>query len=596
MHKSPILDVFMGKKYQNFSHYALIIFLNFLAALLEGASFAFILLGLSSLGSDSGNAIQTFGLTSWIPTESILSLFEKTNSFIVFIALAILFQAMRGGLAYLCLYVTANISLKIQTEAQSRVYRQIFSLSFSSVNRYKIGDLVEYTKTPSIFIQIFMEYVNTCVVSGMLSFVTALAMLLISVKLTLIAVTLFSVFIFFQRAVIRKIVANSNKLSNELADLSMLTVPNLEGMRIIHTFSKQNNVLVGVKGVLDKIAKSSKKVQLWNKSITSINELIGIFLLGVILISSFLFLEEKNETVLPILMTFAILTYRLATRLHVFLSHIGAIATCSGNIRRFNEILDPVGKEFYPKGGQKISKFEAHIQFEDVTFQYPDQTRIALNNLSFKVPKNSFVAFVGPSGGGKSSIIDLIIRLYEPTQGRISMNDQCISKFDLENWRSLFGVVSQESFLFNTTITDNIRFGNPYADMREVVEAAEMSGAHMFIDRLPQGYETHVGEKGYRLSGGEKQRIALARAILKRPQVLILDEATSNLDSISEQLIQKALKQFKGTIISIAHRLSTVMEADKIFVIENGSIVEIGTHLELLARNGSYSHLWSLQS
>ncbi len=203
---------------------------------------------------------------------------------------------------------------------------------------------------------------------------------------------------------------------------------------------------------------------------------------------------------------------------------------------------------------------------------------------------------MGASGGGKSTLVDLLLRLYQPLSGRIVIDGQDISEYDISSWRKLFGVVTQDTFLFNDTIEENIRFGELKASLERVVKAAKDARAHEFIISLPQGYKTIIGERGYRLSGGEKQRLSLARCLVRNSQIIVLDEATSNLDSRSESLIQNTLERCNKdkTMIVIAHRLSTIAKADVICVIEKGEKVEMGTHEDLIKQEERYYFYWNL--
>jgi ABC-type multidrug transport system fused ATPase/permease subunit len=208
------------------------------------------------------------------------------------------------------------------------------------------------------------------------------------------------------------------------------------------------------------------------------------------------------------------------------------------------------------------------------------------------------VALVGESGGGKSTIADLILRLFEPDTGAILVNDIPLREYLLADWRGKIGVVSQDAFLFHSSIRDNIAFGRLDATDLEIERAAKSAHAHDFIQKLEKQYDTIIGDRGHRLSGGQRQRIAIARAIVRRPEILVLDEATSDLDSNSERIIQRALDELRSnrTIIAIAHRLSTVAMADEILVMEQGRIVERGTHTKLLNSKGRYAHMWQLQT
>jgi ATP-binding cassette subfamily B protein len=247
-------------------------------------------------------------------------------------------------------------------------------------------------------------------------------------------------------------------------------------------------------------------------------------------------------------------------------------------------------------GAKELRVTKGEIKFENVSFAY-DPERQILKDVSFEVPAGKMVAIVGPSGAGKSTISRILFRFYELTGGRVSIDGQNISDVTQGSLRAAIGMVPQDTVLFNDTILYNIRYGRPEASDAEVREAARLAQIHDFIMTLPQGYDSLVGERGLKLSGGEKQRVAIARTILKSPPILMLDEATSALDSHTEKEIQDALERVarERTSLVIAHRLSTVVHADNIIVLDHGEIVEQGTHLELLARGGLYASLWARQ-
>ncbi|MBC6904826.1 ABC transporter ATP-binding protein/permease [Saccharophagus sp. K07] len=269
------------------------------------------------------------------------------------------------------------------------------------------------------------------------------------------------------------------------------------------------------------------------------------------------------------------------------------------NVERMFELLRvepkirdlPTARPFITSDGRSVS-----VEFRSVSFAY-DPARPILRNVSFTAAPGQKIAIVGPSGAGKSTIAKLLFRFYDPNEGEIYLGGHNIRELSLDSLRAQFGVVPQDTVLFNDTIFYNIAYGNPNASREEVLRAAEAAHLKQFIERLPKGYETQVGERGLKVSGGEKQRIAIARVLLKNPSVLIFDEATSALDTETERVITQALDELavKHTVLIIAHRLSTVMNADRILVLHEGEIVEQGTHIELLARKGVYSVLWQNQ-
>ena len=248
-------------------------------------------------------------------------------------------------------------------------------------------------------------------------------------------------------------------------------------------------------------------------------------------------------------------------------------------------------------GSQPPPAVQGRISFRGVSFHYPGSEQLVLRDINLEVESGAMVALVGPSGAGKTTICNLVARFYEPTAGQLCLDGQDVREIPIEHYRRLLGIVEQDVFLFDGTIAENIAYARRNATQNEIVEAARAANADKFIRDFEKGYETLIGERGVRLSGGQRQRLAIARAVLANPRILILDEATSNLDSESERLIHASLEQVmqQRTSLVIAHRLSTIIRADKIVVVEGGRIVESGTHAELMARSGRYRHMVELQ-
>ncbi|MGB9598186.1 MAG: ABC transporter ATP-binding protein, partial [Candidatus Poribacteria bacterium] len=278
-----------------------------------------------------------------------------------------------------------------------------------------------------------------------------------------------------------------------------------------------------------------------------------------------------------------------------FIINVSKEAMASG--QRIFEILDIKSEVEESKDAKPLPQIAGHISFENVSFKYETSDELVLKNFTLDVQPGETVAILGATGSGKSTLINLIPRFYDPTSGVIKIDGIDVKTVKLESLRKQIGIVLQDTFLFSTTIKENISYGKTDATMDEIISAAKAANIHDFIESLPKGYDTEVGERGVNLSGGEKQRIAIARALLMNPRILILDDSTSSVDTETEHLIQNALSTLvKGrTTFIIAQRLSTVKRADKIIVLENGEIVEQGTHDELLEKGGIYTEIYNMQ-
>lgn len=596
--ESPTLMLIFQITQRNFGWLLLGFGTNLLAPFFEGGTFGIILLTLQLLSSNQPPDLSALPLLSSSKLLGLLQPLTLNQLFIGLILLAFLLQVLRSGIIYLGVIASTYLATNTEAQVQRQVYSQILSLSFPWASQHKVGDLIDYVTKPNIYVRFLILYSNNLLVA-VLSMIAYLAVLIsISLPLSLVAIILFGPLIVFQKALTHKIRQASIQLAQAGADLSQRMVESLQGLRLIHILDRQPWAMEQVDQALAKTIHFSRRQNFLVAMTDPVSEIVAIAALGLFAIFGYTLLSRQGQLLLPQLLVFITACNRLAGQLRITNGLLGSLAQCWGQIERLNQILTPKGKQFVRQGGQSFTELHRQIRFIEVSLTYPGNTSPTLHQLSFQLQKGTVTALVGSSGAGKSSIADLLLGLYQPTSGQIWIDDTDLQELNLSTWRRSVGVVSQDPFIFNDSIAANIRFGNLSATDEQVVAAARIAHAHEFITALPEGYATLIGERGFRLAGGQRQRLALARAILRQPQLLILDEATSALDSDSERYVQAALALFQHerTVLAIAHRLSTIASADQILVLEGGQIVEQGTHPQLLQLQGRYFQLWQLQT
>lgn len=590
MKKKPILKLVQrldrGSKFYSF----LYMLLNIVSAFTEGLTFSFLLLAFSIHSAESSSPTDLI-------SKTLLKIFPFKLSFMSCFLLAIGSQLIRSLTTFFSCIIFARISTKMQESLQNEILKKIFSFSFPYVNRFRAGELSDIACLPGICLPTIVANINSSLHSLLFSVALFIFMISISLPLTLIMMVLFVAIGFAYKYLGNTLARQSKTYSDKTVALSSEIVDNIAALRYVHYYQNGSMILSKLGARICSLIQSLKLAMISNSVMVQSAEIIAIFLLAVLLlIGSYLY--PLDESGVALLIAFLGASYRFATRVQGFIGSFGVILLNWGHMERMSDFLEDEGKEFLPMGGVILSDVKRSIRFEEVSLKYPGKLHDSINKISFEIPVGATIGFAGTSGAGKSTLLDLLLRLYEPSSGKITADGLNYTQVDLSSWRSLFGIVNQDIFLFNDSIEANVRFGKMSAVMNDVEESAKLAGAHSFIMDLPQGYETHIGERGTRLSGGERQRIAIARALIRNPKILVLDEATSSLDSETERVIQQCLAMLQGkkTVIIVAHRLSTLVGADHIYVIDQGQILEQGTHIELLAQNGKYASLWNLQS
>lgn len=389
--------------------------------------------------------------------------------------------------------------------------------------------------------------------------------------------------------------ANKNMLAADSRRMSVLS-DGVVGAKLIRLFNAQGLMQEKWLKAANNFAAAYRKLYLI-VSISSPFMMAFVGCLGGVAIWGMLTLSAEPPAVwLTSILLFLAILLRLQSPVSTFTSSLNTIDAYAPSADKYLDFVNAAKAAAEHTGEKKIAGFQEKISFSNVQYSYDNSDKKQVKNLNLEIDKNSFVAFVGPSGAGKTTVMSLLCGLISPQHGQINVDGVDISELDLTSWRDKLAVVSQDVFLFDDNLYENIRFGRS-ATEEQVIEAAKMAQAHDFIMGLEKGYDTIIGERGTRLSGGQQQRIALARAILTQPDILILDEATSQLDSRTEDAIQRTVLELakSKTIIAIAHRLSTIRHADKVVVLDHGEVVECGTHEELMQNNGIYVELRNLQ-
>lgn len=549
---------------------------------------------------------------SRLSSSSILTLNEKIKYFTNELILRNTAKETLQMLCYsiLIIFVLKNVFLYLKnvslivvqyrliTDLRNKLYIHFHSLSLSFFNKQKSGeltstivnDVANMRQALTIgFQRMFVEPIN------IIAFTTLL--FIISWQLASIAVIIIPLAGFFIVKMSRSIRRKSRRTAVKIAGITNIITETLGSIRIVKAFAMENYEV-------DRFTKETNNYYnlMFRRSrlrsiAPPITEILGV-VIGVALLwiggSEVLAADgiTSEDFIRFILIMFSALQ-PIRSLSNVF----AEVQVGAASAERVFHILDTKPTIIDADNAIKDIVFNEHISFDNVSFQYEDEESEVLKEINFSINKGSVVALVGSSGSGKSTMADLIPRFFEPTKGRIKLDKYDIKDVRIKSLRKLMGIVTQETILFNDTISGNIAYGQKEVKSSKIHAAAEAANAKEFIDALPHGFNTVIGEKGVRLSGGQRQRIAIARALLKDPPILILDEATSSLDTESEKYVQEAINNLMKdrTVLVIAHRLSTIINADRIIVLDNGKIVESGTHTELLDKNGIYKNLYDIQ-
>ena len=584
------------------------IFFNALYALFSALSFLSLMPMLEVLFGENNktyskpefNGIYSLGnnLEGWLNYQVSNYAGQDPQKALIFVisAIIILFF-LKNFFNYLAMFFITFLRNGILTNLREDVYKKIIGMPISYFTDKKKGDVISRITADVLEIQhSFLSILELIVREPLTILFTVSAMFLISYKLTafvLIFIPLSGIIISLLG---RSLKATSTLVQNEQAEFLSITEETLNGLKIIKGFVSELFFIEKFKNSNNRFYDLSNKLINRQNLATPMSEFLGISVIGVLLWYGGKLVLIDQELNPAAFITYMGLAYGVLTPAKAISKASYSIKKGNAAAERVLEILDSKNSIKQVPNAIKKSDFKLNIKFENVSFKYENEKII--NNINFEIKKGQTIALVGQSGSGKSTIANLIPRFYDVSQGKISIDGIDIKKINKNDLRALIGLVSQDSILFNDTIINNIKLSKSETEMDEIINSAIIANADDFIKKFEKKYESNVGDGGGKLSGGQKQRISIARAVFRNPPIMILDEATSSLDSESEKLVQQALEKLmkNRTSLVIAHRLSTIQKADLILVINEGEIIERGTHNELIEKNGTYSKLIKLQS
>ncbi|WP_339701726.1 ABC transporter ATP-binding protein [Algoriphagus aquimarinus] len=499
---------------------------------------------------------------------------------------------------YLSGVVLAKVRAVVIKRMRMDIFSQVSKLHIGYFSNERKGDLmskmtndvqeVENTIVQSLRV-VFREPVTIILYFSVLFFMSA--------KLTLFTILIIPITGAIIGGITRRLKKKAVQSQESLGRIVNILDETLGGMRVIKAFNAEGFMKKKFDGETDFYADVNVNMARKNELASPISQFLGVFVVaGILVYGGSMVLSGNSDLGASDFITYIIIFTQVLNPAKEISRAVSSIQRGIASAERVFTVVDTPSQIKSPASPSVLNTFEHSVEFKNVSFAYEDQ--LVLKNINFTLNRGKTIALVGPSGGGKSTLADLVPRFYDPSEGEILLDGNNLKDFDLKDLRSLMGIVTQESILFNDTVFNNIAFGVEGATEDQVLEAAKIANAHEFIEKMEEGYQTSIGERGSKLSGGQRQRLSIARAVLKNPPILILDEATSALDSESEHLVQEALTKLMSnrTTLVIAHRLSTIQHADEILVIERGEIVQRGTHTDLSQVEGLYQKLSSIQS
>lgn len=573
----------------------LTIFLGFSGALFNGVGTTLIVPVILKVVGQEVNLTSAPGII-----QSIMSPFDRVPEnyrLAVMTGAIILTIVLKNAASYASTLASSSLSRLLTSDMREAGLKVLLDVDLDYYTKTKVGDLINRLGGELARAASAIGNTIKLIILIITIFVFVILLLSISWQLTIASTVLLS----FVTLVNQSAISRSRDFGTQLSEMSraysITVLETLSGIRLVKATGNEDREYVRIQKLIRDREKAEFQSQVYSEAIAPVSEVTGIVALIVIVFLARAFFNNQISALSAVLLTYLLVLLRLLP----FISQLNTIrssfANTSTSVEIASDFLQRDNKPFMTRGQLPYTGMQTAVHFHHLSFGYPNHESLVLKDIDLHLPRGTTLALVGGSGAGKSTLADLLPRFYDPLSGSITIDGRDIRDFELKSLRQAMGIVSQDTFLFNDSVRNNIAYGRQEATQEEIIAAAKRGNAYEFIIKMPDGFDTLIGDRGVMLSGGQRQRLAISRALLQDPEILILDEATSALDTVSERLVQGAIDDLSRdrTTLVIAHRLSTVQKADQIAVLEQGRVVELGTHHELLQKGGYYSRLYSMQ-
>jgi ABC-type multidrug transport system fused ATPase/permease subunit len=573
----------------------LTVILGFSEALFNGVSTTLIvpvILSFLGLKIPTGNAPPIL--------KALLTPFDgvpETYRLVVMTATIVLLIVLKNAVSYCSTLVSGALKRAMSNDMKEEGLRILLDVDLDFFAKIGVGDVIHQLNGEVSRAASAISTVIRTLTTAITIFIFIGILISLSWKLT-IATSVLLVFIWL---VNRYFLLRAKLFGKRLSDLSriysVVVLDVMTGMRLVRATASEEREYNRLEKLMRDREQAEFDSQANSAAVGPISEVTGIIVPIFIAILGRSFLQNEIQTLSAILLTYLLVLFRLLPQIIKLNSSRNQYANFSPSVEIVDDFLKRENKPFMKNGSTVYTALKQGIHFNRISFAYPGHETLVLKEIDLHLPRGTTLALVGSSGAGKSTLADLLPRFYDPISGAILIDGVDLRDFDVKTFRRKMGVVSQETILFNGSVRENIAYAVPDATDDEILNAAKLANAYEFLVKLPNGLDTKIGDRGVMLSGGQRQRLAIARALLQDPEILVLDEATSALDTVSERLVQEALDNLSRnrTTLVIAHRLSTVQNADQIAVLDQGKVIELGTHDELLRQGGQYARLCMMQ-